>query len=999
MSKLITENASTSQLVRSDSMGGLTQHWENDNNDCCRTRGELLSSVNLTSDTNCCKTSKILVFCQKITLRRIFWLIGFSIGTYPFAYVISAIIMSILSFGIYFLKFEDRVRDGYTPITSLSRREAYFLRDFTNSFDDPTLTSVVLRARDGGSLHRLKYIKEAARLHQFFLNNFTAEIPSSGEKIVYSDICGTTCNANIVIDYFQRAIEEEYMKEKRGIPRSSITNLTYPVAKIFGFDMHLEQNFYGVRMRSQNTAKSNHNSSTSGNMRRKPATYTEEAILENITDIEYIQLISMFFQGYVNSSYTQEKLNAWELAVYKYATQNYVHEPIEIVVLGVEIVNQELIKDSRQMGPYFVAGFFAMLLIVVVSVLGSSMLFDAIHAAKLIVALGAVACPILAVTVTFGLFSLAQLRTNSVMLITPFLVMGIGVNGSFLMIHSWLRLPNDCTIPQRLGYMLEEIGPSITISTLTNVITFGIGALTPTPEIALFCFETAIALGFAYIFTLVLLCPLLYLASTLEGKRKYKFGFSKIIDKMNAGLKCYCWLVASKPFGVLATVCILIYWIFGVIGVMNIETRLDVEKILPKNSPLQEANAILTNIVWMEYYPVTVFVNSPLNIENDASMKRFNAMVNEFETLEDCRGKEFTLLWFRDYEKYWLDASLYDFDYFAYDVVINETVDNSITTAVKPTKHEQKSQHEVIDYSKLSAFLQSPIYKHWKTFLKLRNDTEIPVERFWFLVVYENVKDWKQRIELMQHWRGIANSYKDLNVSVWQANSMFVDQMLSLKSVAVQTCIWTLICMTAVCALFIQNPFSVIIASVTILSISFGVIGFLSWWNLDLDPATLCAILMCIGMSVDFTAHVSYQYQVGEKKIIAENRVRKLRLNSNTSRLEYTLKSVSWPILEGAVSTIACILPLSLLKNYIPLVFVKTILLVVMWGLIHGLVLLPTCLSQIPNSLLTISCYRTILRKRQLSGNTSNIIDGTTNNNNCNRNLEDKKDRYHNAGE
>ncbi|OZC06917.1 putative ATP synthase F0, A subunit [Onchocerca flexuosa] len=939
MSKLLT-SPSTSQQLSSSCKVDLAEN--NNDNECSETYEELPLSTNDSVTTKnpgisfCLlvlinlkflgsKAAELLAFCQQITLRRIFRLIGYSIGSYPLAYVIAAVIMSIMSFGIYYLKLEDRVRDGYTPTTAPSRHEADLLRQFTNSF-------VILQARDGGSMHRLKYLKEAVRLHRYFMNNFTVEVPSTGERILYKDLCGLSCDANIVIEYFYNALLEEYEKEKMGKARSETTNLTYPIAKLFGFDVHLERNFYGVRLHSS-TNKQNRSSISEGKR-----TIPEETIMQAITNIEYVQVIFMIFQGQVSSPSMETKLNAWEVALYKYATQTYTNEPIKILVLGPEIVNQELIKDSQRMAPYFVAGFLAMFLVVAISLIISALILGVIHPAKLIVAFGVIACPILAITVTFGLFALAQLRTNTIMLIMPFLVMGIGVNGAFMVIHSWLRSAGECSVAQRLGFVLEEAGPSVTISTFTNVITFGIGALTPTPEIALFCFETAIALAFAYIFTLVLLCPLLYLATILERTRKKNSGFPMIISGLNFILKFYCRVITSKLFGFLAFIGILVYWFFGFIGALTIETRLDVEKLLPKNSPLQEANAIISSKVWTEYYPVMVLINSPLDIRNEEIVKRFDAMVNEFEALEKCRGKEFTLLWLRDYRTYWNEAELYDFDYFADDV--------TTTTALTLSDQQTEYENQMIDYSKLNDFLFSP-----------------------------NLTSWKERIELMQKWRHIANAYKDLNASVWEANSLFVDQMLSLKTLAWQTCIWTLICMTIVCGLFIQNPFSVIVASLTIASISFGVIGFLSWWHLDLDPATLCAILMCIGMSVDFTAHVSYHYQLGEKKTIKGTRIMKSRLENNKARLEYTLKSVAWPTLQGGISTVACIVPLAFLENYIPLVFVKTISLVVIWGLFHGLVLLPTFLSLIPHSLLEFNCYRAIFGKHLFS--TTDAISST----------------------
>lgn len=43
------------------------------------------------------------------------------------------------------------------------------------------------------------------------------------------------------------------------------------------------------------------------------------------------------------------------------------------------------------------------------------------------------------------------------------------------------------------------------------------------------------------------------------------------------------------------------------------------------------------------------------------------------------------------------------------------------------------------------------------------------------------------------------------------------------------------------------------------------------------------------------------------------------------------------------------------------MVFFQTIILVVSWGLIHGLVVLPTLLAVLPDCLTDANCYRTFL--------------------------------------
>lgn len=53
----------------------------------------------------------------------------------------------------------------------------------------------------------------------------------------------------------------------------------------------------------------------------------------------------------------------------------------------------------------------------------------------------------------------------------------------------------------------------------------------------------------------------------------------------------------------------------------------------------------------------------------------------------------------------------------------------------------------------------------------------------------------------------------------------------------------------------------------SVFSISWGIFGLLSLWNVDLDPLSMAALLMAIGFSVDFTAHISYHYYKSSNKV------------------------------------------------------------------------------------------------------------------------------------
>lgn len=152
-------------------------------------------------------------------------------------------------------------------------------------------------------------------------------------------------------------------------------------------------------------------------------------------------------------------------------------------------------------------------------------------------------------------------------------------------------------VKEMLVKTFVETAPSITITTLTNILAFGIGALTPTPEIQLFSIGNALALTFDYIFqwtifgSFMAIVGRIELSSNrlieLEGLQKQSWIEpirQKVRHKFALAMKWYCrtltnGFVSSLVMGILA-----VYLCLSIYGIMNIKAELQPMRLFAKDS-------------------------------------------------------------------------------------------------------------------------------------------------------------------------------------------------------------------------------------------------------------------------------------------------------------------------------------------------------------------------------------------------------------------------------
>ncbi|XP_063781225.1 patched domain-containing protein 3-like [Pseudophryne corroboree] len=558
--------------------------------------------------------------------------------------------------------------------------------------------------------------------------------------------------------------------------------------------------------------------------------------------------------------------------------------------------------------------------------------------------------PGLAIMASFGLLLLCGVPFARTVVNAPFLILGVGVDNMFIIISCWKQTKVTSTLEDRMAHTYREAAVSITITTLTDVLAFYIGIMIHFPSVQSFCIYTGTALVFCYIYCITFFGAILALNGIHENNNRHWFICVKVKDKkdndqcslynacctggtydrtretetehpMTVFFYKYYGPFLTNPWARISTlVFYLAYLSASIYGCVQIKYGNDIQNLAKVNSSLTHFYN-MEALYFSKYGPRLMVV-----VTNEADYWEIKTQV----VIETCMrelekspyiAKEYSVSWLRTYEKIAKEKNL------------------------NITKKENFIQNLSRLYAHVSEFKQDIV----------RDRNEIKTSRFFIQAI--NVFNIDDAKDMLIHLRGITASC-NVEIIVYHPLFIYLDQYIVIIQNTIQNIVVATVVMLVISILFIPDPLCSLWVTSTIASIIAGVIGFMSYWKINLDYISLINLVICIGFSIDFSAHILYAFVTNRK-------------TNASQRVIDALHVLGYPIVQGALSTILGIAALSTTETYIFGTFFKIMLLVIVFGALHGLLFIPVFL--ITFGACRIPCNSEIEPEKNGSGGTKSL--------------------------
>ncbi|XP_023242996.1 patched domain-containing protein 3-like [Centruroides sculpturatus] len=555
----------------------------------------------------------------------------------------------------------------------------------------------------------------------------------------------------------------------------------------------------------------------------------------------------------------------------------------------------------------------------------SCLTFDAVRS-KPLIGIAAYFSPLLGTVAAFGLLLHCNVEYVDANVAVAFLTIGIGMDDSFVLLAAWRRTDRNHSVKQRMSETFSDVSISITITSLTNFISFILGVITPYRNIRIFSIYSAISVLFDYIYQIFFFGAVMAIdgyrekhnlhslflypvrKDTAERKstsKKNVLKFFKSIKNFPEYLDTFLSNKVTKIIVIFSSISLLAGAIYNI---NSIKQGLDYADIFPFNSYAAKYTKVYYQYFTEYPHRVQLVFNQTLDYSNPTVQMDIENILRTFESAPYMTGSNFTECWLREYLTYIRDSRI---NYMIKDFDVNTT------------------QGFLEGLKKVFFRFNSGIFESDVVWNKERD--QIVASRC--LLTYRNVRSGSDEKFLIEELRKIAAQSK-YDVFVYNIWFVLSDQFFNMPAMYLKAIGIAILSVFVIFFAFISGISYSIVVLLTVICIQVETLGYGSAWNVGLDLISVTFLIMSAGFCVDYSVHIAHAYK-------------NCKETDPSEKIKASLQGIGYPIVQGCLSTVIGAFVCIFGPSYLFIVFFKVIVLVMIFSVFNGLIVLPIILSMV----------------------------------------------------
>ena len=677
-----------------------------------------------------------------------------------------------------------------------------------------------------------------------------------------------------------------------------------------------------------------------------------------------------------NDFYTNKAAQKWEQEVFQKAIHDFNEQEenensdLRIFYMMERSVSDELEIESAQNVVVVVISYLAMF-IYISMMMGE---FPSITKSRILVGLGGIFVVILSCLGAFAIVSLFGIKQTLISAeVVPFLVLAIGVDNMFFITGARDRVINSINAAkeqgkdvrnysnsEQMGIALGEVGPSITTAAIGEFLSFLVGYLTDIPALESFCLCASFAVLINYFLQMTLFVAFVSLDDKRVDANRYDIVpcFKKTvgISEHYEGKKClqnfaitYYEFLMKTPVVCTVLVIYIGMTVFSVYSIFNFPLGLNQQTTVTQNGDL--FNYFKTQEKYVDVGSPGYLVFYNIDYNNAENLALIDKMSDHLSTLSTVQPPVYS--WYKDFQKF-MDPYYKD--------KCNKNLDVLKT---------QPLAYQVREFLKIKT--DDPCCKEdgmcgepYLNDLAFNDKGEIEASRFRFQHI--PLVNQSVYVNAVLQTNAVARTYRDnftlmegrnktqnfvLNGKTVDINTVFpyslfyvyYDQYLFIRGISVQN----LLIGFATIFLAVQLVMNLKGAALTVLfcfSCVLHLIGvlyllnFIPDYTVELNAISVVNIVVALGLSVEFCAHIIIFYMKSPKSN---------SLTPNVDYIKYSLKNVGVSVLVGIMTTkvIGVFVLLFAPSKVFQIYYFRMYFFLIVVGFFHGFMLLPIFLTYV----------------------------------------------------